>query len=94
MCILDFTDIVALRILPLLLPCQTLNVEQKPVWRPFPIAKTTLDFVFKSLYALQLEYPKEAEYVWIILQTEIYEIDSESNKEVPSVKKLINDMQG
>ena len=55
--------------------------------------KSAVVYVLKSLYALQLEYLKETEYVWMILQVKIYEIKSESDREVPSIKKLIKDMK-
>ena len=56
-----------------------------------PIA--AIDTVFKSFYALQLEYPKESLFPWIVILRRIFDISGESNTEFPSVKTLILDLK-
>ena len=56
-----------------------------------PIA--AIDTVFKSFYALQLEYPKESLFPWILIQRRIFDVSGESDTEFPSVNTLISDLK-
>ncbi|KAJ8670476.1 hypothetical protein QAD02_001735 [Eretmocerus hayati] len=52
-----------------------------------------IDTAFKSFYGLQLEYPKEASYPWIVIQNAIYGIIRETDIDIPCVKTLVSDLK-
>lgn len=51
-----------------------------------------IDYSFKSFYALQLDYSKEASYPWTFLQQAIYQIDSDDPTVVPALDTFIKDL--
>lgn len=55
-------------------------------------AKAAVDITFRSFYALQLQYPREAEYSWMFLENEIYYITGEGDKEFLGIRTLQNDL--
>lgn len=51
-----------------------------------------LDVCFKSYYSLHLQYPIEVQHVWTFIQQYFFEIHDKNDKNFPSVKTLINDL--
>lgn len=51
-----------------------------------------LDVCFKSYYSLNLQYPIEVQHIWTFVQQYFYEIHDKNDKNFPSVKTLINDL--
>ena len=52
------------------------------------------DIVFKSFYALQLNYPKEVENIWQIIQLRIYGLGEEHKEGIgESVLTLLGDLR-
>lgn len=52
-----------------------------------------IDVTFKSFFALQLDYPKDAAYPWMVVQSRIYGICGETDRIVPPVSKFIGDLR-
>ena len=49
--------------------------------------------VFKSFYALQLQYPRESQFPWMVIQHRIYGIKGETDSEFSTVATLISDLK-
>ena len=47
-----------------------------------------IDIVFKSFHALNLDYPPEAEQLWLFLQTKVYRITTRYDKHFTGVQSL------
>lgn len=52
-----------------------------------------LDITFKSFYALQVQYPREAELPWILLQQYLYRLKNEEDKTISAITTLIADLE-
>ncbi|KAL7295782.1 hypothetical protein TKK_0010833 [Trichogramma kaykai] len=52
-----------------------------------------IDIAFKSFYALQIAYPKEAIGSWMVIQNRIYKIKSETDVEIPTIFTFIKDLK-
>lgn len=51
-----------------------------------------VDTCFKSFFSLNIHYPPECEQVWLFIQHYFYDIKLKSDKNILSVKTLINDL--
>lgn len=58
-----------------------------------PSPLKALEITFKSFYAFQLDYPKDALYPWMVIQNRLYGIQGESDKVIPCVSKFVADLR-
>lgn len=52
----------------------------------------SLDFAFKVFHALNVDYPKEGEHIWLLIERVIYKINS-SDIKTPAVLTVVKDLE-
>ncbi|XP_074101015.1 uncharacterized protein LOC141528718 [Cotesia typhae] len=68
-----------------------IHINEKKYSLSSPLA--AVDIAFKSFYSFQLDYPKEAEYPWIVLQHKIDGLKGERDGAViPSISTFLSDL--